>query len=259
MLSAYNKKDPPPNRVKPIPVQVIRRILLLAKNNPTDKALVMEADMIALAFFFLLRPGEYTATKSESTPFEFKDVQLWQGSLRLDLLTATNEELLAASFCSLTFDRQKNAQRGETIGHSRSGDPDLCPVRCIARRIIHLRAHTALPNTPLATAYTTDGRTVGLTPSNITKSLKQAVTFLGPTLGFLASDVSARSLRAAGANALLCGGVDTDVIRLLGRWRSDEMLRYLHTSAEPLMRNFAGKMLSGGEFTLIPNQDCPSF
>jgi hypothetical protein len=116
MLSAYNKKDPPPNRVKPIPVQVIRRILLLAKNNPTDKALVMEADMIALAFFFLLRPGEYTATKSESTPFEFKDVQLWQGSLRLDLLTATNEELLAASFCSLTFDRQKNAQRGETIG-----------------------------------------------------------------------------------------------------------------------------------------------
>ena len=55
MLNAYNKKDPPPNRVKPIPVQVIRRILLLAKNNPTDKALVMEADMIALAFFFLLR------------------------------------------------------------------------------------------------------------------------------------------------------------------------------------------------------------
>ena len=71
--------------------------------------------------------------------------------------------------------------------------------------------------------------------------------------------VSARYLRAAGANALLCGGVDTDVIRLLGRWRSDEMLKYLHTSAEPLMRDYARQMLTGGAFTLIPNQDCPSF
>lgn len=261
MLNAYSKSDPPPNRVKPIPVQVIRRIIFLAKNNPQDEALSMEADMIALAFFFLLRPGEYTATKSESTPFEFKDVQLWQGRLRLDLLQATEAELLAASFCSLTFDKQKNAQRGETIGHARSGDSDFCPVRCLARRIIHIRQHLVIhhPNTPLATAYLRKGTKFSLTPSHITTSLKQAVTFLGPTLGFLASDVSARSLRAAGANALLCGGVDTDVIRLLGRWRSDEMLRYLHTSAEPLMRNFARQMLSGGAFTLIPNQDCPSF
>jgi hypothetical protein len=259
MLNAYKKKDPPPNRVKPVPVQVLRRIMCIAKNNPEDEALVMEADMIALAFFFLLRPGEYTATKSESTPFEFKDAQLWQGMQKLNLRTASDSELLAASFGALTFDTQKNAVRGEVIGHARSGDADLCPVRCIARRIIHLRRNFASPNTPLATAYLEDCITFSLRPSDITKTLKQAVTFLGPTLGFLASDVSARSLRAAGANALLCGGVDTDVIRLLGRWRSDEMLRYLHTSAEPLMRNYARQMLAGGAFTLIPNQDCPSF
>jgi hypothetical protein len=49
--------------------------------------------------------------------------------------------------------------------------------------------------------------------------LKAAVTFLGPTLGFLAGDVSAHSLRAAGAMALLCAHVlDTDIIRLVGRW-----------------------------------------
>ena len=55
--------------------------------------------------------------------------------------------------------------------------------------------------------------------------------------------------------------VDTDVIRLLSRWQSDEMLHYLHSLAEPLMRNFASQMLLGGAFTLtlIPNQDCPSF
>jgi hypothetical protein len=55
--------------------------------------------------------------------------------------------------------------------------------------------------------------------------------------------------------ALLCANVDTDRIRLLGRWRSDEMLRYLHVQAEPLMRNFSSLMLTGGHFTLIPNHE----
>ena len=88
--------------------------------------------------------------------------------------------------------------------------------------------------------------------------MRDAVTFLSPAaLGFLPSDVSARCLRAAGANALLCAKVDTDVIRLLGRWRSDEMLRYLHLQAAPVMKNFARAMISGGEFTLIPNQLVP--
>ena len=58
--------------------------------------------------------------------------------------------------------------------------------------------------------------------------------------------------------ALLCANVDTDIIRLLGRWRSDEMLRYLHLQAEPIMRNFAPKMLSGGAFVLLPNADVPT-
>ena len=47
----------------------------------------------------------------------------------------------------------------------------------------------------------------------------------------LPADVSARSLRAAGAMALLCADVDSDRIRLLGRWQSDQMFRYLHVQA----------------------------
>jgi hypothetical protein len=96
-----------------------------------------------------------------------------------------------------------------------------------------------------------------VTPTDITASLRTAVIALGPGLGFQPSDISARCLRAAGAMALLCAQVDTDVIRLLGRWRSDEMLRYLHLQAEPVMRNFASLMLSGGSFTLLPNADVP--
>jgi hypothetical protein len=89
-------------------------------------------------------------------------------------------------------------------------------------------------------------------PAVITKQLRQAVQFLGPDLGFLLLDVLAQSLRAAGATALLVARVDTGIIRFLGRWRSDEMLRYLYLQAAPIMANYARLMLQS-EYTLIPN------
>lgn len=255
MLKTYSKLDPPPNRVKPVPVQVLRHIsaIALASNRPF---LIGVADMITIAFFFLLRPGEYTDSTSDTTPFQFADVQLFLGEQRLDLSTAPPASISAATFATLTFTDQKNGVRGEVIGLARSGCPTLCPVISIIRRILHLRLHNASPSCPLARVYTT--RWEKITPTDITTTLRQAVTFLSPaSLGFLPSDVSARCLRAAGANALLCAKVDSDVIRLLGRWRSDEMLRYLHLQAAPIMRNFSRDMLQGGTFTLIPNQLVP--
>ncbi len=257
MLKTYSKEDPPPDRVKPIPIPVIRRIMAVALASQ-DAFNIAIADMICIAFFFLLRPGEYAISTSESTPFELKDVQLFRGQQRLNLNSALDAELLSATFASLTFDKQKNAVRGEVVGHAPSGALDLCPARAIARRVLHLRHHNAPEDTPLAHVYTPNGPKI-IKPAHITDAIRLAVTFLGPSLGFTASDVSARCLRAAGANALLCGGVDTDVIRLLGRWRSDEMLRYLHTQAGPVLRDFSRKMLAGGSFTLIPNQQVPSF
>jgi hypothetical protein len=94
-------------------------------------------------------------------------------------------------------------------------------------------------------------------PSHITAALKLGCLLLGPQFGFLPADISARSLRASGAMALLCAHVDTDIIRLLGRWRSDEMLRYLHVQAEPVMRDFSSRMLLNGTFTLHPTETVP--
>ena len=36
--------------------------------------------------------------------------------------------------------------------------------------------------------------------------------------------------------ALLLENIEADTIRIIGRWRSDEILRYLHVTARPLMQ-----------------------
>ena len=255
MYRAYAKQDPPPHRVKPVPVQVLHRLATVAQHaDPLTQGIT---DMIILAFFFLLRPGEYTDSNSDTTPFTLQDIQLFRGPARLDLPTASDAQLLSATFASLTFTDQKNGVRGEVIGHSRSGSLTLCPVIALARRVIHLRHHNARPSTPLARVFVQGGWSK-ITPTLITKALRQAVAFLGPELGFLSTDVSARCLRAAGATALLNSKVDSDLIKLLGRWHSDAMLRYLHLQSAKLMKNFASCMLTGGAYTLIPNQLVPT-
>ena len=64
----YSRQDPPPSQVNPIPVQVLRRLAYVAAAS-RDPELQAVADMIIIAFFFLLRPGEYTDIKSDSSTF----------------------------------------------------------------------------------------------------------------------------------------------------------------------------------------------
>jgi hypothetical protein len=251
----YSKQDPPPDRVKPVPIAIIRQVLAAAITAATIDNLAV-ADMIVLAFFFLLRPGEYTALPSDTTPFRMCDVQLFIGPVRIDPGTADEQSLWTATFASLTFTTQKNGVRGEVIGLGRSGDPHFCPVLCLVRPILHLRHFTAPASTPLAT-YFLNHKWHPVSAGNISTTLRLAAAVLGPTFGFLPKDISARSMRAAGATALLCAQVDTDIIRLIGRWRSDEMLGYLHVQAEPVMRHFAQRMLTHGAFTMHPGQDVP--
>ena len=256
MLAAWKKEDPPASRVKPIPIAVIRYIAFIAQHLPADAHFLRaEADMIIIAFFYLLRPGEYTDSPSDTTPFCLADVQLAIGQRRLDLRLSSPAELEQSRQASLTFTTQKNGVENEVIRLGRSGDPYLCPVLAIQRRVLHLRENGAPPSTPLARVYTTTG-VASIKPCDITATLRKAVTFLGADLGFLPHEVSARSLRAAGAMALLVAKVDPDIIQLLGRWRSDEMFRYLHLTADPIMKDFAHKMLHA-DYRLAPSQLVP--
>ena len=106
--------------------------------------------MSIIVFFFLLRPGEYTCTKSDSSPFRLSDVTFSVGRTVFNTTTATDNDLAAATFVILTFATQKNSVQGEKIGHGATGDPLLCPKESLRRRVMHLRQHDAPADTPLA-------------------------------------------------------------------------------------------------------------
>ena len=125
-----------------------------------------------------------------------------------------------------------NGVRNETVGHGRSGHAQLCPVH---KRVISLRRQNAAADTPLnAVRSTVTSPWTHVLASDLTSRIRAAL-HLHPDPAYSPADVSIRSTRAGGAMALLCAGVDSDRIRLLGRWRSDEMYRYLHVQAQPVM------------------------
>ena len=115
MVSSWKKFNPAPDRVKPIPIQVIKQVAILAQ-HATSQQIKAIADMIIIAFFFLVQPGEYTDNKDN--PFRLEDVQLFIGQNRLNLLSAIDAQLLQTRFASLTFTDQKNGVQGKVIGHA---------------------------------------------------------------------------------------------------------------------------------------------
>jgi hypothetical protein len=208
--------------------------------------------MITIGFYFLLRPGEHTAPTADATPFCLQDVEFLIGHQRYTGLTIPLALLPLVTFVLLVFTTQKNGVRGEKIGHGRSGHARFCSVEAVCARVRHLRDNNAPGDTPLCTYYVNTGARF-VTSADITTTLRASAAIIGPaSLGFEPAEISARSLRASGAMALLCARVDSDTIRLLGRWRSDEMLRYLHVQAQPLMQKFAAQMLQGGHYSFVP-------
>jgi hypothetical protein len=215
--------------------------------------------MSTIGFFWLCRPGEHThpsSTNALSSPFRMCDVTFYVGHHEYPGPTIPLHLLSAITFTKLTFSNQKNATTNERVGHGPSGDALVCPCASIARRVRHLRQHNAPTDSPLYSCYITN-RWRSVLPTHITTALRFSASALFDTLGIDPKSLSAASLRAGGAMALLCADIDTDIIRLVGRWKSDIMIRYLHLQAMPLMTALSRKMAQHGAFTLHPGQTMP--
>jgi hypothetical protein len=232
--------------MQPISLDVLRHVMAsVFQDHHAPWSIQAAADLISIGFFFLMRPGEYCNSPT-AHPFRFCDVSFAVGNRLLNSRTCPEAALLDATSVLITYTTQKNANRGEKVGQGRSEDQLLCPVRSTARRIIHLRRNQAPDDTPIYTYYPQfRANPQRVSSATITELLRRSARLLHFPDDAVA-DIHARSLRATGASALLTAQIDSNLIRLLGRWKSDAMLTYLHAQSAGLIHQFSTQMVQQG-------------
>jgi hypothetical protein len=116
LWKGMTNQDPPPNRVKPCPIQVLHHAQAIVTAAPTPES-EATMDMGWTGYFYLLRTGEHVKT-SDNKPLLGEDVALSIGARKLHPFECPLHELDIVTSSAVVFDTQKNRQRGEMIAHS---------------------------------------------------------------------------------------------------------------------------------------------
>jgi len=220
-------------------------------NNNTNKLQAI-GDMSVVAFYCLLRAGEYTYRTKNSTKksrrnmtrtrqFRVGDITFRKNgkviSNKADIHT-----LLSADEATMCITNQKNGTKGQII-HHQAFDGEECPIKALARRVAHIMSHTKNVKTMLGTFFDKGGKQHHLVSNDMNQAVKRAVLELGMyDQGFTSKNVGSHSLRAGGAMAAKLNGVDRDTIKKMGRWSSDTFLMCIHEQIAHLTAGIAKKM-----------------
>lgn len=211
--------------------------------GPTKKFNLI-GSLAVVAFFYLLRVGEYTPARRSATkrtiPLRKCDIQLRrQGTIIPN--HSPLEVLLTADAANICLENQKNGDRSSNVNHSTTGNPNFCPVRSLARLIHELRDME--DSAPLG-AYMENGKRRKISADQMRGSVRLAAirTRLVEDYGFDLKRIGTHSLRSGGATQLAALKYSAATIMALGRWKSDSYLRYIHHAVSTLTVGIAENM-----------------
>lgn len=203
------------------------------------------AELVVVAFFFLLRVGEYTPNydrtrKKRTVPLRRQDVRLWKGNREISTEDPW-ERLAEADGATITLENQKNGQKGCVLHHTATKDSSMCPVLALAR-LVH--ASRGLPRSTGLGTFRKGGSDSGrVTANDIRAAVRQSVELDHlEAQGYDASRIGSHSLRSGGAIALRLAGYDSDMIKKLGRWSSNTYLIYIQSQIAQLTAGVAEGM-----------------
>ena len=248
----WRKEDPPTTKMLPVESDVPEALVasgLLPGATELDRAV---GDLTMVAFYYLLRVGEYTikGTRNETkqtVQFKLEDITFFKkntvGKLRCLLRDAPEHMIMTADGATLKLDNQKNGWKGVCVYHEANGDPVNCPVRALGRRVRSIRKGNGHGKTYLS-AYFAEGRRFDVTADNISCALKGAARALGyPTnKGIPIDRINTHSLRSGGANALALAGYTDTQIQKMGRWRGATFKEYIREELAVYSENMSRDM-----------------
>ncbi len=195
------------------------------------------ADLTTIAFYYLLRIGEYTVkgtqNKTKGTvQFKMEDVTFFKKDKRGRIMCLSRNaplaDILSADGATLKLDNQKNGHKGVCVYQQTTGDPIHCPVCALGRQYQHHWENKATNKTFIC-AYWMDGQAYNVTDDNISKALNRAAATLQYPLyqGIPIKRIDTHSSRIGGACALALNGFSEMHIQKMGRWRGDTFKEYV--------------------------------
>lgn len=241
ILQGMRREDPPKSSKLAVPIDVIDWLLKYYGGN---QGMNQIARLCTVAFYYLLRVGEYTVTGRSDTltqQFRLQDVTFRSGA-RIIPQTAPLEALRQATSATLTINNQKNGVRNQAISHDASSDPTN-PIAQLADLVHHIRSHGGTDDDLLCTYFNEYGQKCLVTDGRINTAIRKAVVGSGLIgQGYTLESVSSHSLRAGGATALKIAGADDLTIRKYGRWRSSTFEDYIHEQIQLFAKGWSTKM-----------------
>lgn len=253
MLAGFRKDDPPTIKKLPVEVDIPEYIALCSLRPAATEHEKATADLILIAFYYLLWVGEYTmkGTRNDSKQtiqFQLRHITFFArdsyGRLRQLPRTAPDHDILNAESATLRLENQKNGWKGVCIHQETNGDAYHCPVRALGRRFLHIRHHTKNHQAAPLSSFFSNNEARHVTDKDISSALKLAAVALEyPTLKGIPIDrIDTHSLRSGGANALaLCGYSDRE-IQKMGRWRSATFKEYIREELNIYSQGMSTKM-----------------
>jgi hypothetical protein len=275
-LAGYAREDPPTKKKLPVEADVPELLIDMAYTNKEDTFAQATADLALIAFYYLLRIGEYTIKSTaelekkntkQTIQFKLEDVTFFskdkRGRIRQLPRNASERELMTADSATLKLDNQKNGWKAACIHQEVNGEHMKCPVRALARRVSHLRQHKASGKTFLCKVYAKEGKKY-VCAGDVSAGLKVAASILQYPLtrGIPINSVDTHSLRSGGANALALSGYTDTQIQKMGRWRGKTFKDYIREDlacysagmSTSMKRNFKFVNIAGNVYNDVTDE-----
>jgi len=243
---SYRRADPTVVRQDAVPVDVPNRIFESSRHC-YDRRTKAIGELALIAFYFLLRVGEYTShtqQKRRTQQFRIQDIKFLAEGKEVP---AEHLKYLIhkVDTVSLVIDNQKNGNRGDILSHHAiAQDNPCCPVRAVAARVLDLVNDGAEPDTLICSFREAPSLPwQHVRGKDMVKAVQQSVKALGLLgRGYNIKRIGSHSLRAGGATALFINKKDAMTIQRAGRWTSSTFMDYIHGQLDVTTRGLAQAM-----------------
>jgi hypothetical protein len=151
MLDGYTKADPLTKKKLPVKADVPKLLVEMGYGKSGSVHNQAIGDLSLIAFYYLLGIGKYTVkcqcdrakrAKKQTIQFKLEDVTFFKtdknGTLRCLPSNAPHSLIMTAESATLKLNNQKNGWKGVCVHQEANGEAFKCPVKALARRVIHI-------------------------------------------------------------------------------------------------------------------------